>query len=479
MQLPRKALFLTMAATLAIGTVYAVSPEDQLLKLAAQGDNQARLDLAQLYDQRGQHALAIDQLQAAAGAGQASAYSLLAELYLDSAEPSNWPLAIASAAAAAQYDPVASVVTDVGVAASLRALDTTLPEADQIRLGDVAASLLSEAAVQGDQRAKWHLGYLHVVGKLSGRHLEGGVAMIHAAADAGNAVAARWLSHQYDHIARTGRAAPGFVLASYDVQQFATTQSMLYLKQAAAEGNPHARIELAGRFAATGRAEDADRAGLIQAHLDKEPSLDTFDLLKGDLLGSFVGKGAALLASRGAQSLADLLPPSRSDAPGPQVDDHLQQISTLAAERDLAFKRIKQLEAELDQVQVYRERLVDAAQANAKGLAYYTAGDYESALPLFRKASEANHAGAVANLALHYLNGQAVPQNPKQAAKLLERASDLGNLVATENLARLYETGAGVGHNPARAILWYRRAETLGSTEAHAALQRLGDGTRR
>lgn len=115
----------------------------------------------------------------------------------------------------------------------------------------------------------------------------------------------------------------------------------------------------------------------------------------------------------------------------------------------------------------------DSDELNERALQLYAAGDYETAVPIFRQAAERDHPGAIANLAAAYLNGHAVPQDVQQAVTLLSRSSALGNVVAAENLGRMYEEAIGVGFDRSRSITWWARAQALGSTKADAALLRL------
>ena len=63
----------------------------------------------------------------------------------------------------------------------------------------------------------------------------------------------------------------------------------------------------------------------------------------------------------------------------------------------------------------------EADALNAQGAQLFARGDAEGAAPLFRRAAQAGHLGAMVNLALLYLNGRGMPQDPRQAVALLER----------------------------------------------------------
>lgn len=153
---------------------------------------------------------------------------------------------------------------------------------------------------------------------------------------------------------------------------------------------------------------------------------------------------------------------------------------TQALQREVASLQERNAELERQLSQRPAPRVIapavdhgDADALNRRGIQFYTAGDYETAVPLFRQAAERDHPGAIANLAAAYLNGHAVPQDVQQAVTLLSRSSALGNVIAAENLGRMYEEAIGVGFDRSRSITWWARAQALGSTKADEALLRL------
>lgn len=516
---------LSFAITLAIGsTVYSRTTVDALLERAGTGDHQARVELAKIYTAQDQRGLALQQLEEAAKAGNTTAHALLAEQY--AAAPGAWSKAMTHADAAAKAGQH-EVTTRLGIIASLRAIDGELPAEQRESYAADAASLLSTAHQAGNHEAQWHLGYLHVTGLLSGSDAEAGMAMIMNAADAGNIVAARWLSHVYDQIALTGKGRIGIQLPMVGVKEHAIERAVHYLKLAAVAGNRHAMTELAERFAngrvPGGKADPARAAKLLEVLASgiastsdavAREAVSSSSAERGTLALTQVAQGALDKALSDASRSNELARPVALDAVGNPTrtvaSASTAQPSTLAQpaigfetthdsavvedlraqlrarditlsqtkrELELALDRVAELERQLVEFGKYQQMRSTADEQNRKGLAFYAAGDFESALPLFRAAAELDHAGAIANLAMLYLNGHAVPQDPRQASRLLQRASELGNLVATENLAELYETGAGLGHDPSRAITWYRKALALGSAKASAALVRLGAGS--
>lgn len=479
------ALLLSLAVTLAVSaTVYSRTPEDALIQQAEQGDQQARLDLATLYTARDQLDLAVAQLQAAASEGNRTAHALLAEHFGKQHGLPHFERARRHAQAAG--DDYLSVVTRLGVIASLRAIDQD-QAADTRRIyADAAVELLNPGSIAGDPNAKWHLGYLHLTGVILGGDRAAGMALVQNAADAGHMVAAQWLAHTYDTVALTGKPPAGLDVPAYDVKAYAAKQALYYLKQAAAAGSSMASTQLAGRYASgrvPGGVPDPDRAErILAAAVTGAPAVAASAfahagreaLPLSEALVRHVGDPQLTMASASATT-PPVLPPAVVDHQR-VLDERDNTIRQLRSELDAAHSRIAQLDRELSEFRTYQAALHSAEIQNRKGLEYFANSDYESALPLFRKAAELDHSGAIANLAMFYLNGYVVPQDTKQAARLLQRASDLGNLVATENLAELYETGAGLGRDPSRAITWYRRAEALGSVKASDALVRLGAG---
>jgi TPR repeat protein len=62
---------------------------------------------------------------------------------------------------------------------------------------------------------------------------------------------------------------------------------------------------------------------------------------------------------------------------------------------------------------------------------------YAESMPLYRKAAEMGHAGALCRLGSGYYLGQGVPEDNFEAQRLLRRAADLGNPKAREILAEV------------------------------------------
>lgn len=150
------------------------------------------------------------------------------------------------------------------------------------------------------------------------------------------------------------------------------------------------------------------------------------------------------------------------------------EVARLSAELATSRARVATLEREVAELRDREAKPQHQAELlTAQAIASVRQGDYESAVPALRTASQLGDAAATANLGVLYLNGTGVPQDTQQAIALLERAVDAGNKTAAENLGAIYEYGIGTSFNRSRAIEAYDRAALLGSTKASAAVDRL------
>lgn len=473
---------LTVAIAVAVGstTAWSTTEETSLLARLSGGDTSVRLQLAELYEVQNQRDLAIAQLEAAAGEGNEAAHALLAKHLANN--PDTWDQA-KHHLSMANLGPETDVIsTRMGVLAAARAIDKTRSEAERSAYSQDAENLLAQAVIAGNLEAKWHLGYLHVMSYVTRPDHAGGMAMIQSAADGGNSVAAHWLARLYEGVSLTGNPTKGVTIPTLEVRPYAKKRSFEYLQQASALGNSLATKELASMYAegSAPGGQDLERANRILASLGGAGTekVDTIPMVQNGP----THQPRLINASYVVASAEPTRPPSSLQSSGEAAELKIRiaeqegTIEVLRRQLDAANARIIELESQLAEVAKYRALQDNAADLNTRGMNYYLAGDYESALPLFRRASELEHSGAVANLAMLYLNGYTVTQDLRQAQALLIRASEMGNVVATENLAELYETGSGLAKDPSRAISWYRRAQALGSNKADAALQRLGAG---
>lgn len=150
-------------------------------------------------------------------------------------------------------------------------------------------------------------------------------------------------------------------------------------------------------------------------------------------------------------------------APSAELVELKEQLVSVRLELEEANRTINSLRSLLSAKQ---EPMFDAADANKRALALALNGDYETAIPMFRRAAEANHPGAINNLAIMNVNGTGLPRDLQQAITLFERAARLGNVESAENVARIYNYGIGRPKDPSRARIWYSKAIELGSREA-------------
>jgi uncharacterized protein len=96
----------------------------------------------------------------------------------------------------------------------------------------------------------------------------------------------------------------------------------------------------------------------------------------------------------------------------------------------------------------------------------FDAGDYATALRLWRQAAEQGHAAAQLDLGIQYSDGTRVVQDHAEAVKWYRKAAEQGHAEAQAILGHMYEYGTGVVQDYAEAVKWYRKAAELGNDEA-------------
>ena len=101
-----------------------------------------------------------------------------------------------------------------------------------------------------------------------------------------------------------------------------------------------------------------------------------------------------------------------------------------------------------------------------KGLTAFQSGDFATALKEWKPLAEQGHAEAQFNLGLMYDNGQGVPQDYKEAARLYRLASEQGLAEAQSNLGLMYKKGQGVPQDYKEAVRLFRLAAEQGDAEA-------------
>lgn len=74
------------------------------------------------------------------------------------------------------------------------------------------------------------------------------------------------------------------------------------------------------------------------------------------------------------------------------------------------------------------------------------------------------------DLALCYMNGKGVKENPRECAKWLRKAAEQGLDCAQYSLGAMYRDGDGVKQDMQAAAKWYAKATARGNRDAMAVL---------
>lgn len=102
--------------------------------------------------------------------------------------------------------------------------------------------------------------------------------------------------------------------------------------------------------------------------------------------------------------------------------------------------------------------LVDLTAAKKQ----YEAGNFTSAFPIFKQASEAGNPEAMSYLANYYLTGSELPKDDAAALRLYRKSADAGNARGMTWLGFMYKHGRGVDQDYPEAVRWYRKAIAAG-----------------
>src|SRR5262249_23515822 len=93
------------------------------------------------------------------------------------------------------------------------------------------------------------------------------------------------------------------------------------------------------------------------------------------------------------------------------------------------------------------------------GQTAYNAGDYATAMRLWRPLAEQGDARAQNNLGVLYENGKGVPQDINEAVKWYRLAAEQGYAGSQNNLGLIYAIGrGGVARDPLHAYMWFSLA---------------------
>jgi TPR repeat protein len=129
-----------------------------------------------------------------------------------------------------------------------------------------------------------------------------------------------------------------------------------------------------------------------------------------------------------------------------------------------AYRLLRPLEAGLD----------PDGQAALGMLLYWGEGgvpkEQAAGLALCRQAAAAGSARGETAVGVAYLEGQAVPADPREAATYLQRAANKGQVAAQFFLSDLLATGNGVPRNPTDSLFWLKKAADGDYSRAQVAL---------
>jgi len=151
--------------------------------------------------------------------------------------------------------------------------------------------------------------------------------------------------------------------------------------------------------------------------------------------------------------------------------------------KKLAIRYLIGLGCEKDESQAIRWiKKADGKQSHFPRVAYEYGKEadnnknYMLAFPLFQKAMELGHAGAIYELGLMYKFGNGVQKDFEKAAELLEKAANGDNLdIETRRaqfwLGNMYRNGECGPADNEKARYWYKKAAALGEASAQKVLK--------
>lgn len=128
-----------------------------------------------------------------------------------------------------------------------------------------------------------------------------------------------------------------------------------------------------------------------------------------------------------------------------------------------AFRELKPLAIQGD---VKAQYLLGAMYFNGEGVPQ----NKEEAAKLYRLVADKGVAIAMVQLGGMYFQGQGLPQSYEEAMRWYRRAADLGHAKSQFNVGAMYDSGQGVPQNNEEAMKWYRRAADQGDSDAKIAL---------
>ena len=114
-----------------------------------------------------------------------------------------------------------------------------------------------------------------------------------------------------------------------------------------------------------------------------------------------------------------------------------------------------------------------------EGASHYQQADYQGALAAWQPLADKGDALAQNNLAILYLDGKGVAQNPSEAARYLTLSAEAGSSRGQNNLGTLYRDGSGVPRDYAQAAKWFAASASQGNADGMynlGLMQELGQG---
>jgi len=117
-----------------------------------------------------------------------------------------------------------------------------------------------------------------------------------------------------------------------------------------------------------------------------------------------------------------------------------------------------------------------------RGLTAFNAGDYATALQVWRRLAEKDEPRSLAGIGFMYHRGMGVRADDREAAAWLLRAAERGQAEGQLMLGILYYYGRGVLQSYVQAYAWCELAEINGNADAtlcrDAALESIPDADR-
>ena len=98
--------------------------------------------------------------------------------------------------------------------------------------------------------------------------------------------------------------------------------------------------------------------------------------------------------------------------------------------------------------------------------AAYAAGDYATALQLYRAMADQGNGNAQFGLGTLYEQGRGVARDEAMAAKWYRLAAGQGHVQAQYNLGAMYDNGRGVAQDEVLAHMWFNLSVAHGNPEA-------------